>query len=389
MSLLNDALRGVESRDDRSRLPAAYPGGQAGVAQAPKPRLPLIAALVVSALALIVAAVAFWPVEGQSGVALSSTEQRPLLLAEPVPQVRTAEPEPEPALEAEAPVEAGVTIAQAPETARPMERQSLTARLQSTQSVEPEPEPEPGSSGAVASAVEASAETRAASDNKAEERTHAKPAVTVNEAVAEVDEAALAQPVKHQQETPEVLDRRTERQIRELLASARLDEAETLMAQRLATQAAPQSRARLARHLIVQGQPRRALTWLEADQVHSVSELRLLRARALLASGEVEQALATLEADIPPLQQSTDYTVTLATLLQQQGRHNAAVSHWARLIAFDDSNGPWWAGLAIALEADKQQAGALRAYQQAVLMPGLSTALADYCRQRLAALRAG
>ncbi|MBQ93461.1 MAG: MSHA biogenesis protein MshN, partial [Marinobacter sp.] len=87
--------------------------------------------------------------------------------------------------------------------------------------------------------------------------------------------------------------------------------------------------------------------------------------------------------------QNVEYRVTLATLLQQAGRNTEAARHWSALIAEDDSRAAWWVGLAIALETGGEINSAVRAYSEAVQLPGLSPSLADYVRERLKSLQAG
>ncbi len=99
--------------------------------------------------------------------------------------------------------------------------------------------------------------------------------------------------------------------------------------------------------------------------------------------------MALLESNVPGVRQNAEYTVTLATLLQQQDRANDAAGRWAELIAFDDARAAWWVGLAIALEADQQFRAATRAFEQAMVLPDLPPSLAEYVRSRLTKLGAG
>ncbi|WP_148312749.1 hypothetical protein [Marinobacter similis] len=115
----------------------------------------------------------------------------------------------------------------------------------------------------------------------------------------------------------------------------------------------------------------------------------MLRARALLSMGRLNEAVTTLSQDVPPVADNIEYRITLATLTQQAGQNVEAARHWSALIAVDDSQPAWWVGLAIALEAGGQAAGALKAYTQAAQLPGLSPSLADYVRNRMTLLQAG
>jgi len=141
--------------------------------------------------------------------------------------------------------------------------------------------------------------------------------------------------------------------------------------------------------MLVQGMAGRALEWLPQSLAGEYAGLRLLRARALLEQGNLDTAVATLQSRVPPVADGIEYRVTLATLLQQAGEAEESAGHWSELIAYDDSRGAWWLGLAIALETGGRTRSAVQAYAQAATLPGLSPSLADYARQRLNALQAG
>ncbi|MCH8499973.1 MAG: hypothetical protein LAT63_15975 [Marinobacter sp.] len=144
-----------------------------------------------------------------------------------------------------------------------------------------------------------------------------------------------------------------------------------------------------ARAYLLQGLPEQALAVLTPAQTAADPAARLLRARALLALEQPAAALAALQQRLPAVAEHPEYHVTLATLLQQQGRPAEAALLWAELLAWNDAIPGWWIGLAIALEGEQRRDSALRAYQQAVLLPGLDAALENWARTRIAALRAG
>ena len=195
--------------------------------------------------------------------------------------------------------------------------------------------------------------------------------------------------VKQVPETPAATDRSTARDLERLVAQGRITDAERRLAALTREQDAPRSRYVVARALLVDGKQDQALGWLPAEVTAQNPALRLLRARALHANNDLGAALNTLTSSIPPVEGHAEYRVTLATLLQQQGDSAEAARHWAVLIAWDDSQAPWWVGLAISLETQGELAGAARAYRQAAELPGLPRSLADYVQQRLQALRAG
>ncbi|WP_417568404.1 tetratricopeptide repeat protein [Marinobacter sp.] len=357
MSLLNDALRGAEQRQNRPEMAGAYTG-QASVKGRGKSWL---WAMVLSLAAGVIAVSAYW-FQAHNG----SEETPALTRAEPV-----SEPEPvaQPVAYPEEVQRADQETELRPETSQ-VSAEPVLAMVESQparkpespveSAPEPEPEPEP----------ELKPETEAAN----------------------VSEPSASEPdsqVKQIRETPESIDLRVSRELVSLLRSGEAREAEQRLQQLADSQPAIASRKVFARQMLVQGMPGRALAWLPASAAESDAGLRLLRARALHASGDLSGAVATLERDVPAAGQNIEYRVTLATLLQQVGRSAEAARQWSVLIAQDDSRGAWWVGLAIALETGGEVTGAVRAYGQAAQLPGLSPSLADYVRERLKTLQAG
>ena len=359
MSLLNDALRAAEARQQRPDVPAAYGGGAAGLPQERRWVMPVMVVLLLLLL-LALGYVLFVRDSDQASVAVAGRPSEPHVPnAAPAP---APAPEPKPESKPEkAPAEKPERQA-APEPA-PVAGPATTA---SSVSIEPDPEPvsEPVSEPVMA-------------ENAADQPlpASATPAPAVN--------------VKQVRETPEAIDLRVSQQLSELLRAGRAAAAERTLTELASEQPAVASREVFARQMLVQGMPERALDWLPESLTGAEPDLRLLRARALLASGSLERAVATLEQEVPPVSENIQYRVTLATLQQQAGNSLEAARHWSSLIALDDSRAAWWVGLAIALETRGELAGAVKAYGQAALLPGLPPSLADYVRERLKRQRAG
>lgn len=358
MSLLNDALRAAEQRQNRPEVAAAY----AGQSQSrPRPRYGFWV-VIVFLVAGAVGASAFWlmtrtgnediPVHVSAPPAQEAgTELQLESVAENDNTAEASQPAPEPQVVVQSEPEAR-EVAEAVEPQKP----------------EPEPEPvraeAPEPESAVTTPVVAEAETAQESE-------------------------APTPPIKQVRETPEAIDRRVSRELASLLRSGETRQAEQALQELASAQAATASREVFARQMLVQEMPDRALAWLPESVTSGDAALRLLRARALHAKGSLPEALATLESSVPAVRQAVEYRVTLATLLQQAGRTTDAARHWSALIAEDDSRAAWWVGLAIALETGGETNSAVRAYSQAAQLPGLSPSLANYVRERLKALQAG
>ncbi|MGM0954070.1 MAG: tetratricopeptide repeat protein [Pseudomonadota bacterium] len=377
MSLLNDALKAAEQRQNRPQISSAYTG-QAQAQPATRSRLPLVLLLLVIVLA--VGGGAWWWLMGQHTQETQEEPVPPVVetsepapAESPEPQQVVAEPEPEPIT----PV-AEVIEAQEPEAA------PATANAKPEAPAEPAPEEDP--------------EPRVAEQEpQAEEPAQPEPAAQKPEApiASASDEPEEPKPeastasVKQQRETPEAIDRRTSRELEEWLASGRTTEAEQRLTEITANQPAPESREAFAREMLVQKMPARALEWLPENLTKDYASLRLLRARAQLEQGDLDRAVATLSSQVPPVGDGVEYRITLATLLQQAGKTEESAGHWSELIEYDDSQPTWWLGLAMALDAGGRASSAVRAYAQAVTMPGLSESLVNYAKQRLQALQAG
>lgn len=382
MSLLNDALRAAEQRQQQPQVSAVYTGNSttAGTGSGAKTAL----LLVLVSFLVLGAGVAWWFISKGETVAPALTEAN--VAPAPVPEDLL---ETQTVAQFRPNTEAANSSAVTPpeSVARPVLEPVVTA--------EPAVAPEP-----------ATIETVEEPDRHLAELTEQQEPATPEVAVAEKASAAEPEPavaiaepepaatpartsVKQSRETPEAIDLRTSRELASLLASGRNAEAEQLLATLIESQPAPNSREVVARDLLVQGEAERALGWLPAEVTDDYAGLRLLRARALLAQGQLEQAVATLSARVPAVADQPEYRITLATLLQQAGQTEASAGHWAELIAYDDSRPAWWLGLAIALETGGRGRSAAQAYAQAAALPGLSPALADYARERLNALQAG
>lgn len=376
MSLLNDALRAAEQRQNRPEVATAYTGQVRGK-QPGRKVLWLVVLLLVAVLAAVSAiwflnqdnpaATAGEETVGVSG--LGSKEPQPEA-AVTVPDSNSAPPATEPspagAEPSAEPVETQVTRVESEAGKRPAEAESETV-----QAPAPDPRVVADSAPVVPGRTEVSREPAAAPKAEKPQEEKELPAV------------------KQIRETPEAVDRRVSQELASLLGNGEVVVAEQRLQELVASQAAPASREMFARRMLVEGKPERALAWLPTDVTSDVPDLRLLRARALHATGDLAGALDTLESSVPPVADHAGYRVTLATLLQQAGRSAESARHWSLLIAEDDSRAAWWVGLGIALETGGERDSAARAYTQAAQLPGLSPSLADYVRERLRSLQAG
>lgn len=377
MSLLNDALKAAEQRQNRPQISSAYTG-QAQAQPATRSRFPLVLFLLLVVLGA--GGGVWWWLAGQH---TSETQEDPLPLVVDTSEPEPAEsPEPQQAVAEPEPVTpvAEVIEPQAPEAAPAAT--SAKPETPAEPAAEAEPEPEPRVATQEPQAGEPAQPEPVAQKPEA-------PIATASEQPDEPKPEASTAAVKQQRETPEAIDRRTSRELEEWLASGRTTEAEQRLTAITANQPAPESREAFAREMLVQQMPARALEWLPENLTKDHASLRLLRARAQLEQGNLNLAVATLNSQVPPVEDGVEYRITLATLLQQAGKTDESAGHWSELIEYDDNQPTWWLGLAMALDAGGRANSAVRAYAQAVTMPGLSDNLVNYAKQRLQALQAG
>lgn len=113
---------------------------------------------------------------------------------------------------------------------------------------------------------------------------------------------------------------------------------------------------------------------------------RKLQARMMLGAGQAEQAMQLLSSRIPLIQDDIEYHDILATAyLSMQNYEKAALSYEA-LVQQNRSEGRWWYGLASAWENLGRTRDAELAYQEALKLPNLSTALRQRSQQRVVEL---
>lgn len=406
MSLLNEALRELDQRQQGEKRDNPVPAGlQDNRSGRPWLTAGLSAALVLMSLL----ALWFWlqgaggetspgeevqstaspaPVANPATVSPSSPAPDPSVapIAEPVPQPReTARASLE---EAGAGSEVTDTEATETETQAPAPAEKTEDRQ-----TEPEDAPQPMAQSSGSDTGDDTGETNNPDPGGNEAASRPQQTVSQNtdtqetgsdRAVRSTSDAPEAESTPVRQLSPQQVEARIARDIREQLARGDIKDATEQARRRLAQDSdSPATRAAMASHFLRLEQPVPALEWLPDGVTSRYPGLRLLRARAELQQGEPRQALGWLNRDLPPVASHSRYHVTLAALQQQLGQHEAAATTWARLIEHDDSQARWWAGLGIALEGQGRNESARRAFVQASALPGLNDTLQRYVQRRL------
>ena len=106
----------------------------------------------------------------------------------------------------------------------------------------------------------------------------------------------------------------------------------------------------------------------------------------LLARLQIERGgsgIDTLLRTLPYAGNDPDYHAFLAAALARQQRHREAAEQYQLAVRAMPSNGVWWMGLGISLQAEKRNAEALDAFQRARASGGLSQELQGFVERRV------
>jgi len=112
-----------------------------------------------------------------------------------------------------------------------------------------------------------------------------------------------------------------------------------------------------------------------------------LYARILMDQNDIVRAISVLLRNPPAIGVDADYHALLAALYQKNKQHQQAATVYSKLLKLRDTNGVWWLGMAISLEALGNKSQAMLAYDKAKKSGNLGKGLAQYTDQRVIALK--
>lgn len=116
-------------------------------------------------------------------------------------------------------------------------------------------------------------------------------------------------------------------------------------------------------------------------------DLPMALARAQVAGGKKTEALATLEQGLATAGDDADYHAFYAALLQNVGRHDAAVNHFITALRSDPSRPNWLIGAGISLRAIGKPNDAAEAFRRALDTGLLTPQVAQFAEQQLQQMR--
>lgn len=116
------------------------------------------------------------------------------------------------------------------------------------------------------------------------------------------------------------------------------------------------------------------------------TDFSMALARMQVVRGDATHALETLHKNLAQADNKPEYQAFYAALLQREGRHKEAVTHYQIAVQQAPRNGIWLMGYGISLQAVERKEDAKVAYQQALATQTLSPELTAFVQQKLKAL---
>lgn len=122
------------------------------------------------------------------------------------------------------------------------------------------------------------------------------------------------------------------------------------------------------------------------SQVPSDSSVRLMYARLMAQQNEQDLAYYTLKAadDYPPA--NIELLGFRASIAQQLGKLDDALTDYNVLVTIDARNAKWWLGLAVVADKQGERKLAIESYREAFALQSLDANIQQFIQQRLQSL---
>ena len=187
----------------------------------------------------------------------------------------------------------------------------------------------------------------------------------------------------------EALDKRAVKEAEKLLRAGQRSRAQQLLEDFVEQQRyAPKAAEKLVALYAAGQQFDQAEALLRVQRGLHPNSIELLTAEAqlLLLQNRAAQAVEAMQGHRPAVSRYPTFYELLGLAARQSSRLDLALNAYQQLLAFDDSRGDWWVGMAIVLDMQSELSLAKDAYRNGLQSLRLTPALKDYAQQRLAAL---
>ncbi len=356
MSVVNKMLNDLEQRESSEVTQANY--------QPPaKKPVPVRLLIIILVGVIAIGAALFWPVESSQPVVQSPVVQ-PINQATNNTSAAVAQPQ-------VVPTTSDSSLAVEPSRFNP-----APAPAQSMQPTDNEPaelpEPRQAASSPQTDTAQAFAQQGEITAPPVSNETQpAKPAVPVIRSSTDPNKMALKAQIA------DAIERNNSNEAIRLLRTLILQQPDNINAKK-----------RLAALYFSEGRSEDAQRLLQdtLSQTPADSSVRLMYARLMAQKNEQELAYYTLKEadDYPPA--NIELLGFRASIAQQMGKLDAALSDYALLVSLDARNAKWWLGQAVVADKQGERKLAIESYREAYALQSLDANIQRFIAQRLQSL---